>query len=274
MKLKRLKPITSSTRNVKRIKKSLLARSNRLVRSIMIKKNSGNGRSKTNGRITVRHKGSGAKKLYRFLHDAESIKDLRAIRITTCYDPNRNSFINLHFNIITKRFFYTNATQEVELGSLWKNVKDFGTERKFGLRSPVGTMYPGTLVHNVNSDCKKQSSYIKAAGTYGVKIQSASKLTKIRLPSGKFLEVQPTTYATIGRTTNSVDRLQRLGKAGTRRHMGIRPSVRGIAMNPVDHPHGGRTNGGVTSRTPWGLKCKSGYYLKKKKNKYKYKYKK
>jgi large subunit ribosomal protein L2 len=268
MKLKKLKPITSSTRHVKRIQKSLLAKTNRLVRSIMYKKNSGNGRSKTNGRITVRHKGSGAKKLYRIIHDAESIKDLRALRISTCYDPNRNSFINLNFNIITKKFFYTNATELTLPGELWKNVKEFATERKIGLRARVGRMYPGTIIHNVNSDSKGQSSYIRAAGTYGVTIQSAGDLAKIRLPSGKFLKVQPNNYATIGRVTNRVDRLQTLGKAGTRRHMGIRPSVRGIAMNPVDHPHGGRTNGGVTSRTPWGLKCKSGYYLKKRKYKY------
>lgn len=267
MKLKKLKPITNGTRHVKRIQKCLLSRTNRLVRYIMNKKNSGTGRSKSNGRITVRHKGGGAKKLYRMISDAKRVKRFGALVISTCYDPNRNSFINLNFDFVRKNFFYSNATVGIVPGQIWKTKAGFRLKGNLfmGDRVRLTNIAAGVMIHNITSDHSGKAAYAKSAGTYGQIIQSESRLIKVRLPSNKFIELEPDNFATIGRITNNVHRLQTYGKAGVRRHMGIRPSVRGIAMNPVDHPHGGRTNGGVTSMTPWGLKCKSGYYLRKKK---------
>lgn len=265
MKLKKLKPITNSSRHVKRIQKNLLAKTNRLIRGIIQKKNPGAGRSSINGRITVRHKGNGAKRLYRIIKDSKNSECLAFLIISTCYDPNRDSFINLNFDIIRKNFFYTNASHGTIPGQICRNYNDQVGSFNVGDRIKIGKLTSGVLIHNLTSDFSYKSTYIKAAGTSGQIIQSESNLIKIRLPSGKYVEIKPDNFATIGRVTNMANKLQCLGKAGTRRLMGIRPSVRGIAMNPVDHPHGGRTNGGTPSMTPWGLKCKAGYYLKKRK---------
>lgn len=270
MKLKKLRPITNGSRHVKRIDKTLLSRTNRLARYNINKKNSGTGRSKTNGRITVRHKGSGAKKLYRILDDLTNLRYYSAVMIATCYDPNRNSFINLNFDIIRKNFFYSNSTTGMVSGQVWRKYSDrYKTSATIPLdngdRLQLKNIDHGTMIHNIASNTSNKVAFIRAAGTYGQIVQSAFTKTKVRLPSGKFLLFDPNTTVTIGRVSNKMDRLQTLGKAGVRRNMGIRPSVRGIAMNPVDHPHGGRTNGGVSSMTPWGLKCKGGYYLRKRK---------
>jgi large subunit ribosomal protein L2 len=110
----------------------------------------------------------------------------------------------------------------------------------------------GSIIHSLSFNKKLNSIYIKSAGTFGQLIQKNNFFCKIKLPSSKIIEVSNSAFATIGIVSNSQHSNVVLGKAGRNRNKGIRPSVRGIAMNPVDHPHGGRTNGGRPSVTPWG----------------------
>eukprot|EP01034_Spumella_vulgaris_P033168 gene33168-40925_t len=110
---------------------------------------------------------------------------------------------------------------------------------------------------------KRKAKFIRSAGTSGLLIFCGPELARIKMPSEKILEVPKNCYATVGQVSNVLHNKVVLGKAGRNRHLGWRPHVRGIAMNPVDHPHGGRGNGGRPSCTPWGFPCKSGFSLVK-----------
>ncbi len=262
MKLRKLKTISNGSRNRIIIEKNLLAKSNRIVKSILLKNQKSNGRSSINGRITVWHKGSGVKNLYRKVF-SEKRENRKFLVLTNCYDPNRNAFINLNFDLIKKDFFYNIAANSVYPGTLLQsseNLKDV----RLGYRTAIKNIPTGTIIHNLTSN-NLNVKYIRAAGTYGQIVQRGEKTAKIKLPSKKIIEVSVDNYATIGIISNTQSNLTRIGKAGINRKLGIRPTVRGIAMNPVDHPHGGRSNGGMPSVSPWGKPTKSGYHLKKKK---------
>jgi len=126
----------------------------------------------------------------------------------------------------------------------------------------------GTIINNISFGAYTKSKFVRSAGTYAQLIQINKKVAKIKLSSNKIITIPSNSYATIGMVSNEKHNLICLGKAGRKRNLNRRPIVRGIAMNPVDHPHGGRTNGGKPSVTPWGLPTKSKFYLKKKKKNY------
>ena len=265
MKLKKLNSITNGSRHTINIQKNLLSKNNKFIRSILLKKIKANGRSSINGRITVRHKGNGVKNLYRdvYPHINKNI-DNNLLVITNCYDPNRNAFINLNFDLNKKKFLFNTATNSILPGALLKNSHNID-EAKLGYRSQIKNIPAGSLIHNLTLNKSKKAQYIRSAGTFGQIVQCGEKTAKIKLPSKKVIEIDSNNYATIGITSNTQDNLKIIGKAGTNRRLGIRPTVRGIAMNPVDHPHGGRTNGGMCSVSPWGLPTKGGFHLKKRK---------
>lgn len=264
MKLKKLNPITNGTRHTVKIQKNLLSKSNRLVRSILSKNNNSNGRSSVNGRITVWHKGGGVKNLYRNIDFSKNNGNKNSIVITSCYDPNRNSFINLNFELKQKEFFFNIAPNSVFPGSLIKNSANTN-ELRLGFRTMIKNIPTGSIIHNLTINNSLKSQYIRSAGTFGQIVQCGLKKAKIKLPSKAIIEVSVENYATIGVISNPQSNLTTIGKAGVNRRLGIRPTVRGIAMNPVDHPHGGRTNGGMPSVSPWGIPTKGGFYLRKKK---------
>lgn len=265
MKLKNLNPVTNGTRHTIKIQKNLLSKNNKLVRSILLKKQKSNGRSSINGRITVWHKGGGVKNLYRNIQQPiKKDTNENLLVIANCYDPNRSAFINLNFELNKKTFSFNTAVNSVFPGALFQNSNNVNAV-KLGYRTQIKNIPTGSLIHNLTFKNSKNAKYIRAAGTYGQIVQCGLKTAKIKLPSKKVIEIASDNHATIGIISNTQRNLTVIGKAGTNRRLGIRPTTRGIAMNPVDHPHGGRTNGGMPSVSPWGLPTKGGFYLKKKK---------
>lgn len=264
MKLKKLKPITNGTRHQINIQKSLLGKYNQIdcVNKFGYKRCF--GRSKITGNITVWHKGGGCKRLYREINFGSL--DYIGINIASFYDAFRTAFIFLNFDLKHKQFFRTLGTNNIYPGSFIV-CKAKLKEIRLGYRTQIKNIPTGSLIHTLEIKENKYSKYIRAAGTFGQILQRDYRKAKIRLPSNKIIEIDIFSYATIGIVTNTQNKLTCLGKAGRNRLKGRRPIVRGVAMNPVDHPHGGRTNGGRPSVTPWGLPTKCKFYLKRRKRK-------
>lgn len=260
MKLKIFKATSNGVRHKITLKKNLLSKNNRIIKALLIKKKYFAGRSRLNGNITIWHKGGAEKKLYRKINFLDYTQNSIVININ--YDPYRKSFISLNFDLDKKNFFYTLSNDLIYPGALIKISKNIN-ELKLGFRTNIKSIPTGSIISNLRLN--KKSQYIKSAGTYGQIIQKDFNTAKIKLPSKKIIEVSTESYANLGVISNLKNNQVIIGKAGTNRKFGVRPTVRGIAMNPVDHPHGGRTNGGRPSVTPWGLPTKGKFYLRKKK---------
>lgn len=249
MKLNKVNPNTNGVRHQLNLTKSLLSKNNRIFKSSLKGLKSNAGRSTINGRITTRHRGAGCKSAFRQLDKTNKV--MHGIVLTTLFDPKRSSFISLNYNFITSNFFLNPVTESVYTGSIISCDKS-NTDLKLGYRTILKNIPTGSLVHSLSISDDKKSQYIKSAGTFGQLIQKDFKLCKVKLPSGIIITLSINSYATLGTVSNKLHNLVVLGKAGRNRLKGIRPSVRGIAMNPVDHPHGGRSNGGKPPVTPWG----------------------
>jgi large subunit ribosomal protein L2 len=260
MQLRKLKPRTPGTRHRIIIEKNLLAKTSLLYKNIIGYKHKKSGRSSTTGHITVWHRGSGCKKKYRNINFKNESK--LGITIMISYDPNRNSFISLNFNFENKKFFSTIAPNLYFPGFIYYN-DDIIEDLKYGFRTTLKQIPTGSLINNLSLSTNSISKYARSAGTFCQLIQKTTEICKIKLPSGKILELSDTAYATVGEVSNKVFNTICLGKAGVNRLRGFRPIVRGIAMNPVDHPHGGRANSGFVKVTPWGIPTKT--KLKKRK---------
>jgi len=262
MQIIKTKPITNGLRHQLNIKKSLLSKNNRLLRSTIKGISYSFGRSSSTGHITSWHKGGGVKNIFRKIDFSNISSD--SIVISNFYDPCRTSFISLNFDLKKLFFFRVLSIDIVYPGSLRScnsNIKNL----KLGDRTIIKNIPTGSIINNLSIKNYKISQYIRSAGTFGQIIQTGTNIAKIRLPSNKIIDVSIEAFASLGIISNLKHNLVYLGKAGRSRLLGKRPIVRGIAMNPVDHPHGGRTNGGCVSMTPWGLPTKSGFYLKKRK---------
>lgn len=262
MKLKVYKPRTNGTRHKISLQKNTLSKNNRILKKLLIKKKYFAGRSKQSGNITSWHKGGAKSKMYRnvSLYNNRS----NSIVVNINYDPYRKSFISLNFDLDRKIFFYTICNDLITAGSLIKSSKEIN-ELKLGFRTNLKEIPTGSLISNLSIDEAKRMQYIRSAGTYGQVVQKEKKSIKIKLPSKKIICISNKGFATLGIISNLKQNLVIRGNAGSNRNLGIRPIVRGIAMNPVDHPHGGRTNGGRPSVSPWGLPTKAGFSLKKRK---------
>lgn len=259
MKLVKLNATSNSLRHRIKLQKNLLCKNNKLIKKLLIGTKSWSGRSSITGRITVRHKGASCKKLFRIINFTNLF--FFAIVLGILYDPNRNIFISLNYNFETKNFFHTSAVNKVTPGSLLI-CQEKVSSLQLGFRLNLNYIPVGTLIHNIALNKYSPIKYIRSAGTYGQLLQKNNFICKIKLPSGIILSITSVAYATLGILTNLTANKVVLGKAGINRLKGIRPSVRGIAMNPVDHPHGGRANGGCHPMTPWG-KPTRGYKTKK-----------
>ncbi len=208
------------------------------------------------GRITCRHVGGGHKRRYRII---DFKRDKRAIpaRVTSIeYDPNRSARIAL-LTYADGEKRYILAPKELKVGDAI--IAGPGSEIRAGNALPLADIPLGTLVHNVELKPGKGGQLARSAGTYAQLLAKEGDYAALRLPSGEVRRVRMECYATVGQVGNEDHENIKLGKAGRARWLGIRPTVRGVAMNPIDHPHGGgegRTSGGRHPVTPWGVPTK------------------
>jgi large subunit ribosomal protein L2 len=209
-----------------------------------------------NGRITARHRGGGAKKKYRII-DFKRDKDGIPAKVSAIeYDPNRSANIALLVYADGEKR-YILAPLEVKVG----DVLETGPEAdiKPGNCMPLEYIPTGTRIHNIELKEKKGGQIVRSAGAYGRLMAKEGTYGQVLLPSGEVRLIHLRCKATIGRVGNEKHGDVKIGKAGRSRWMGIRPSVRGVAMNPVDHPMGGgegRSSGGRQPCTPWGVPTK------------------
>jgi large subunit ribosomal protein L2 len=209
-----------------------------------------------NGRVAVRFRGGGAKRLYRIIDFKRRKQDVPAVVQTLEYDPNRTAFIAL-IKYSDGELAYILAPQRLKVGD--EVISAEKVDVKPGNASPLRSLPIGTIIHNIELKPLKGGQMARSAGTYAQLVGRAEGYAQIRLGSGELRMVQDTCMATVGAVSNADHMNENLGKAGRSRHLGRRPHVRGVAMNPVDHPHGGgegRTSGGRHPVTPWGKPTK------------------
>jgi len=250
-------PVTNGTRHQLNISLNLLSKKTDLIKKIIKGYSMSFGRSK--GRITVRHKGGLRKNRLRIISYPLGTN----MKLCTFYDPMRNAFLDLNFNYEKKVFCQNLAIEHTYPGSWIVNSNNMRLFR-VGYRSYLKNIYPGALISNIGDVELNKAKYLRSAGSYGQILKISKTLTKIKLASSKIVDLNSLHTANLGAVSNKKAKLVTIGKAGRNRHKGKRPSVRGVAMNPVDHPHGGRTNGGRSSVSPWGLPTKCGFKLKRK----------
>jgi large subunit ribosomal protein L2 len=208
------------------------------------------------GRITARRRGGGHKRLYRVVDFKRRNFDMPAKVVRLEYDPNRTAFIAL-IEYDDGDVSYILAPQRLEVGDTV--VSGEKADIKAGNAMPLASIPVGTIVHNVEMKPGKGGQIARSAGTYVQLVGRDAGHALLRLGSGEVRMVRAECMATIGAVSNSDQGNIKLGKAGRNRWLGKRPSVRGVAMNPVDHPHGGgegRTSGGRHPVTPWGRPTK------------------
>jgi large subunit ribosomal protein L2 len=208
------------------------------------------------GRITTRHIGGGAKRRYRIVDFKRRKWNMSAKVERLEYDPNRTAFIAL-ITYTDGEQAYIIAPQRLAVGD--EVIAGETVDIKPGNALPLKNIPVGTIIHNVELKPLKGAQMARSAGAYAQLVGRADGYAQIKLGSGEVRLVQETCMATIGAVSNPDKLNVVIGKAGRKRHMGIRPTVRGVAMNPVDHPHGGgegKTSGGRHPVTPWGKKTR------------------
>ena len=219
------------------------------------------------GRLTVRHKGGGNRQKYRIIDFKRNKDNIPAKVVGIEYDPNRTAYIALlSYKDGEKRYII--APVGLKVGDVL--MSGLNVEIRVGNNLPLSDIPVGSLIHNIELEPKKGGQLARSAGAEVQLMAKEGKYATLRLPSGEMRKVLLTCRATIGTVGNVDHELVSLGKAGRKRHMGVRPSVRGVVMNPNDHPHGGGEGkspvGMATPVTPWG-KPALGYKTRKKKNK-------
>lgn len=262
MALKTYKPSTPSQRELVLVDRSALWKG-KPVKALTEGVRSKGGRNNT-GRITVRHQGGGHKRRYRMIDFKRRKFDVTATVERLEYDPNRTAFIAL-VRYEDGEQAYILAPQRLSVGA--KVVSGEKVDIQPGNAMPLKSIPVGTIVHNVEMKVGKGGQLARSAGTYAQLIGRDTGNAQLRLSSGEVRLVSELCMATIGAVSNPDQQNINIGKAGRKRWMGVRPSVRGVAMNPVDHPHGGgegRTSGGRHPVTPWGKPTKGARTRKKK----------
>jgi large subunit ribosomal protein L2 len=225
------------------------------------KKRSG-GRN-ANGKITVRHIGGGAKQKYRVI-DFKRNKDGIVAKVATIeYDPNRSAFIALVVYADGEKR-YIIAPVGLKVGD--KVVSGPDADIKPGNCLPIRNIPVGTIIHNIELSAGKGAQLVRSAGNSAQLMAKEAEYAQVRLPSGEVRYIRVECRATIGTVSNTTHEIENIGKAGRKRHMGVRPTVRGSVMNPNDHPHGGGEGrspiGHAGPLTPWG-KPALGYKTRK-----------
>ena len=233
-------------------------------KSLLTTKKKNSGRN-SYGRITVRHQGGGNRQKYRLVDFKRNKVDMPATVIGIEYDPNRSANIAL-IQYEDGEKAYILAPQGLKDGD--KVISGETADIKPGNCMPISSIPVGTLIHNIELNPKQGGKLAKAAGQSAQLMAKEGKYAHVRLPSGEMRLILARCRATIGVIGNSDHENVKIGKAGRKRHMGIRPTVRGSVMNPVDHPHGGGEGkapvGHAGPMTPWG-KPALGYKTRNKK---------
>ncbi|OGZ79013.1 MAG: 50S ribosomal protein L2 [Candidatus Staskawiczbacteria bacterium RIFOXYB2_FULL_32_9] len=252
MTMKIYKPTTPARRGMTGIDFSQLTKK-KAEKKLLIYVKRNVGRSASTGRITVRHKGGGVKKLYRIIEFAQTRIDSPAQVIALEYDPNRTGFIAL-IEYVDKQRQYIIAPHNLKVNDLvvFADKADLNVGNRMRLKNiPVGT-----LIYNVELEPGKGGIMVRSAGSSAQVLAHEEKYANLKMPSGEIRKVPSECFASIGAVSNPENRFYRVGKAGKSRLKGRRPHVRGTAMNPVDHPHGGGEGrqpiGLKYPKTPWG----------------------
>ncbi len=251
MAIKRFKPMTPGTRQ-KSVSSFEEITSTKPEKSLLstVKRTGGRNNS---GKITVRHIGGGNRIKYRIIDFKRNKLDVPAKVATIEYDPNRTAYIAL--------LNYADGEKRYILAPLGLNVGDTvissaSADIKVGNCLPLANIPLGTLVHNVELTAGRGAQMVKTAGAFAQIMAKEDGYVTLKLPSGEMRKVLENCKATVGQVGNLDHELVSLGKAGRKRHLGVKPTVRGVVMNPNDHPHGGgegKSPVGMPSPvTPWG----------------------
>jgi large subunit ribosomal protein L2 len=246
--LKKQTNSTSGTRHQIKISKHLLSKYNNLIKSLRCQKIKNSGRNNS-GKITVWHKGGEQKK--RLIRSMSPQKTF-SILISKHYNDTSNAFVALAFDLKRKLFFNVNSIRNAYIGSLchYGLIQDY----KLGFGSKLKNFPGGSIINSILIG--RKCLYARSSGSFSQIVEKKGDFVKIKLPSGKVISLKDTCYAYLGKIDNGINKLTKVGKAGRNRLKGMRPHVRGVAMNPVDHPHGGKSNKGMIQVTPWGIPTK------------------
>ncbi|MCL2088093.1 MAG: 50S ribosomal protein L2 [Oscillospiraceae bacterium] len=262
MPVKSYKPTTPSRRSMSVADYSGLSKV-KPEKSLLTPLQKHSGRN-SNGRITVRHRGGGNRRKYRIIDFKRDKFGMDANVTTLEYDPNRSSHIALlEYEDGEKRYII--APNGLKVGDTVRSGPD--ADIKTGNALPMVNIPVGTFIHNIEMYPGKGAQLVRSAGNMAQLMAKEGKLALVRLPSGELRNVPVNCMATVGQVGNIENENVSIGKAGRKRHMGIRPTVRGSVMNPNDHPHGGGEGKSPIGRpgpvTPWG-KPTLGYKTRKK----------
>ena len=263
MPIRKLKPMTNGTREMSRLVNDEITKTTP-EKSLLVSLNKKAGRN-NQGRITVRHQGGGAKRKYRVIDFKRDKKDIVGTVSSIEYDPNRTANIAL-INYVDGEKRYIIAPKGLKVGD--KIMSGDNADIKVGNTLPIMNIPVGTVIHNIELKPGKGGQLARSAGNSAQILGREGKYVMVRLNSGESRLILGTCVATIGEVGNTDHELVSIGKAGRKRHMGIRPTVRGSVMNPNDHPHGGGEGKAPVGRkgplTPWG-KPALGYKTRKNK---------
>jgi large subunit ribosomal protein L2 len=254
MALKKFNPITPGTRQLVIVDRSELWKG-KPVKSLTEGLSSSGGRNNA-GRVTARHRGGGHKRSYRKIDFKRRKWDVEGIIERIEYDPNRTAFIAL-IKYDDGELAYILAPQRVAAGD--RVIAAASADIKPGNAMPLRAIPVGSIIHAIEMKPEKGAQIARSAGTYAQLVGRDGPYSILRLNSGEQRLVHGNCMATIGAVSNPDNSNTNMGKAGRNRWLGRRPHVRGVAMNPVDHPHGGgegRTSGGRHPVTPWGKPTK------------------
>ncbi len=251
MALKKFNPTTPGQRQLIIVDRSQLWKG-KPEKSLTEGKQKNGGRNNT-GRITARFIGGGHKQRYRIVDFKRNRFDVEATVLRLEYDPNRTAFIAL-IQYADGEKAYILAPQRMAEGD--KIISSEKADIKIGNTLPLKNIPVGTIIHNVEMKVGKGGQMSRAGGTFAQLVGRDQGYAQIKLSSGELRVVRGECLATIGAVSNPDQKNINIGKAGRNRWLGRRPAQRGISMNPVDHPHGGRTNGGIHWCSPSGVPAK------------------
>ena len=254
MALKKYNPITPGTRDMVLVDRGDLYKG-KPFKPLTVGLHKSGGRNNT-GRITTRHIGGGHKQRYRVIDFKRSRRGEYAEVIRLEYDPNRTAFIAL-LRYPDGEHSYILAPAKLKVGD--KIIAGEKVDAIVGNAMPLSSMPLGSIVHNVELKPGKGGQLVRTAGNYAQLAGRDQGYALLKLSSGELRAIRSECMATLGAVSNSDHMNQNFGKAGRSRWKGVRPTVRGVAMNPIDHPHGGgegKTSGGRHPVTPWGVPTK------------------
>ena len=254
MPIKSLKPITPGQRG-RTVNGFDAITTDKPEKSLLVPLKKSGGRN-SQGKMTMKFRGGGHKKKYRIIDFKRDRHDEPAEVISIEYDPNRSAFISL-IKYDDGEYRYILSPKNVSVGD--KISSGFNVEIKDGNCLPLKNIPIGTYVHNIELKPGAGGQLVRSAGTSAQIVSKEDLYVQLKLVSGEIRLINKNSMATIGVLSNPDNKNIKLGKAGRKRYLGFRPKVRGVVMNPVDHPHGGgegRTSGGRHPVTPWGVSTK------------------